>query len=290
MQTKNLVSVVIPSYNRAHCIERAVRSVLDQAYKNIEVIVVDDGSEDNTRDILNAIGDPRLRYVYQDNQGACAARNRGVELARGKYVAFHDSDDLWHSTKLEKQVAVLDRDIADVVFCKQYRDDGDHMTLIPRYIHAGPVTKNTDLIGIGTQTIIAKKSVLEKERFDPKMPRFQEFEWIYRVLDTYRVFCIGEGLVDYCINPDSISSDSGKGYQAVAYLIRKYPRLKWESPMTAMHLVKDLMTWNKKAAEKGDKTVKYTHLIPKIYPGAVRYGIARMKNDAEASQWYMQVD
>ena len=102
-----LVSVVIPTYNYAHFLIGAVESALAQTYPDREVIVVDDGSTDDTRDRL-APFEGRIRYIYQENQGLSAARNTGIRAARGALVAFLDSDDLWHPEKLAVQARYLD--------------------------------------------------------------------------------------------------------------------------------------------------------------------------------------
>ncbi len=85
-----LVSVIIPAYNRASTVQKAVESVLAQSYDHLEVLLIDDGSTDETAAVVQSIQDPRLRYIYQQNAGACAARNHGVSLAKGEYIAFHD--------------------------------------------------------------------------------------------------------------------------------------------------------------------------------------------------------
>ena len=100
MNEKNLISVVIPTYNRARVILRAINSVIRQTYTNFELIVVDDGSTDDTKKIVLSIQDERIRYEYQKNQGAQVARNTGLNMAQGKYVAFLDSDDEWAETFL----------------------------------------------------------------------------------------------------------------------------------------------------------------------------------------------
>jgi glycosyltransferase involved in cell wall biosynthesis len=103
------VSVVIPTYNRADKVQKSVESVLAQSLADLEVIVVDDGSSDETAQTLqHAFGD-RIRYYFQPNQGVSVARNRGIEVARGEWVAFLDSDDLWEKDKLEWQFKALDR-------------------------------------------------------------------------------------------------------------------------------------------------------------------------------------
>ena len=100
-----LVSVIIPTFNRAHMIGDALNSVLQQTYENIEVIIIDDGSSDNTQDLITSINDPRLRYV-KENSGVSAARNHGVAISKGVYIAFLDSDDIYEKTCIEAKVDI----------------------------------------------------------------------------------------------------------------------------------------------------------------------------------------
>ena len=101
-----LVSVIIPTFNREDVIANAVESALRQTYTKLEVIVIDDGSTDNTESQLKYFLS-KIRFVRQSNHGPSAARNKGIEIARGEIIAFLDSDDLWNETKIERQVAVL---------------------------------------------------------------------------------------------------------------------------------------------------------------------------------------
>ncbi len=103
------ISVIIPAYNSERYILRAVESVFDQTYKNWKIIVIDDGSTDNTRQVLEPYGDV-IQYVYQENQGAAIARNRACELARGEFLAFLDADDFFLPEKLAKQIACFEAD------------------------------------------------------------------------------------------------------------------------------------------------------------------------------------
>lgn len=104
--SNSLISVIIPVYNGEKYLAQAIESILAQAYRPLEIIVVDDGSTDGSAEIVQRFGEP-IRYVYQTNQGAAAARNRGVEEAQGEYYAFLDQDDLWLSDKLTRQMAAF---------------------------------------------------------------------------------------------------------------------------------------------------------------------------------------
>ena len=115
-----LVSVVIPMYNSAKYITPTIKSALNQTYKNIEVLVIDDCSKDNSVEVVNSIAqsDLRLHCIPQEkNQGAAVARNRGIKEAKGQYIAFLDSDDLWAEDKIEKQVALMKAKNAAFVYC-----------------------------------------------------------------------------------------------------------------------------------------------------------------------------
>ena len=98
------ISVIIPTFNYGKYIERAIDSILTQTYQDFEIIVVDDGSTDNTKEIIRSKKSDKIRYFYQENKGAPAARNKGIVESKGKYIAFLDADDEWLPTKLEKQV------------------------------------------------------------------------------------------------------------------------------------------------------------------------------------------
>lgn len=101
-----LVSVLIPTFNRAYILGKTIESVLAQTYQPLEIIVVDDGSTDETRTLIESFG-TRIRYIYQKNAGLAAARNMGLAAARGEFIAFQDSDDLWLPWKLQAQVALM---------------------------------------------------------------------------------------------------------------------------------------------------------------------------------------
>lgn len=120
MSSEPLVSVVLPTFNRAHSLPRAIRSVLGQSYRNLELLVVDDCSTDDSERVVAAIAksDPRVRLVRREhNGGAAAARNTGIREARGEFVAFQDSDDEWLDGKLARQVAALQAAGEGTILC-----------------------------------------------------------------------------------------------------------------------------------------------------------------------------
>ena len=116
MAIGQLVSVVIPTYNRAGIIGETIENIFQQTYPNIEIIVVDDGSTDSTVSVLKSYGS-RIRWAVQENAGPGAARNHGIRMAQGEIIAFQDSDDAWHPTKIERQVSLLARAGDSVVCC-----------------------------------------------------------------------------------------------------------------------------------------------------------------------------
>jgi len=202
------VSVVIPSYNRAQFIERSVRSALQQTYKDIEVIVVDDGSNDGTDiriDNLKKI-DSRLRYLKHDiNQGAQAARNTGINAARGKYVAFLDSDNEWLPNKLERQMLLFennDRKIGVVYsgFTWQYADGRPSREQVPCY--RGNIYKIALRQWIAdTSTLLVCKDVFRMcGLFDELIRSYQEWDFCIRLAKHTEFDFVNEPLVVYHVH------------------------------------------------------------------------------------------
>ena len=274
LENEPLVSVVIPVYNREKSLKPAVQSVLAQTYRNVEVIIVDDGSTDKSAFVATDLAnvDERIRVVTQENAGACNARNRGIDLASGNFIAFQDSDDFWLPNKLESQMKAMKEKNADVVVCKLVLHvNGNPAYLLPKRVGEGFISLRDDLFGIGTQTIVARKTTFEKEKFDPNMPRLQELEWFLRVAREFRTYCVGEGLVEYSIYPDSITSNPEKLYKALEMILNKHPQTPHESPLTAMHAVKDLMENMNGISETGVSKSKVLNLASKWYPGALKF-------------------
>ena len=113
------ISVIIPTFNRGNLIRNSIKSVLNQTYKNLEVIVVDDGSTDNTKDVVDKLEDERIKYIkLEENKGGSNARNIGIQNSIGKYISFQDSDDIYYPDKLEMQFKNIIYKKSNFDFCK----------------------------------------------------------------------------------------------------------------------------------------------------------------------------
>lgn len=224
-EIEKMISVIIPSYNREKLIKKSVESVLAQTYGNIEVIIVDDCSTDSTETVAKSINDARVRYIkLEKNSGACIARNVGIDNARGKYIAFHDSDDTWRKNKLEIEMSALIENNADVVFSSFERHMGNKSQIIPQNLDRGFVKEERLLAYplVNTPVILGKAKVFRDERFDEKLPRYQDFELMMRVVQKYKVYFIPEVLMDSFVQEDSLTKSVVKGNRAEAYIIKKH--------------------------------------------------------------------
>jgi glycosyltransferase involved in cell wall biosynthesis len=238
-----MISVVIPAYNRESTIRRAVISVLDQTYSDLEVLVVDDGSTDGTEEVLRQISDPRLRYIKADeNRGACAARNIGIVAAQGEWVAFQDSDDSWHADKLEKQMETLQVHKADIVFCgmRLIRGDGTNGPTVPapslpqRFYSYEALLRESIA---STQVIMGRRDCFLAEPFDEQMPRMQDWDFILRLSQKYSVYYLNEVLADVYLQSDSLTMRPEKGLFAYKRIYEKNRDAIEQSPgIKARHI------------------------------------------------------
>lgn len=221
-----IISVIIPTYNRCGYIRKAVESVLKQSYQDIECIVVDDGSDDDTKKVIKAINDNRVRYIgYRNNKGACHARNVGIDNANGEYIAFQDSDDDWVNTKLEEQMQYLKVVGADLVFCQLESRKMDKAAYYPsKKMAEGFVSHKMAMRSFmsSTQTFFGKKDCIKRIKFDENMPRFQDWDFMIRFTAVYKVYYQKKTLAIQILGGDNISSNPNKGYIAICNMIDKY--------------------------------------------------------------------
>ncbi len=209
-----LVSVVLPTYNRGHCIERSARSVLAQSYDNLELIIVDDGSTDNTAAVVQSIRDDRLRYIpLKKNAGVSNARNRGVEAARGELIAFQDSDDEWRVMKLAKQVAAIQiNEAISLVVCGNLviNDYASSYLGVDSEEDIVPFDQMVLARCPGASCWLLRKAVfLQEKGFDISMNCFEDWELALRMSAHSSVVMVNEPLVMMTRSPGSLFRTEG---------------------------------------------------------------------------------
>lgn len=220
-----MVSIIIPSYNRENTIIRSVESVLHQTYPDIEVIIVDDGSTDSTLSMLNSIDDDRLIIIHQDHKGACAARNKGIEVARGQYIAFHDSDDTCRPNRIEMELNALLENDADFICGNVLTHMNGKMFVAPNK-KSGWLTNFDDMFNITTMTFLGKASVFKNYHFDPMMPRWQDLDLLLSICGKVSIYFCQEIMCDYYREGDSMSLNPSKCIAAYEMMTTKYPEIK----------------------------------------------------------------
>ncbi len=225
-----LVSVILPTYNRSASLARAIESVLNQGYGEIELLVVDDGSIDGTMGLMRGFDDPRLKYIrLERNAGAAHARNVALRSARGEYVAFQDSDDEWMPEKLQKQLrALADNQEAAVVYTDMIwvSDDGRREYMSAPEVDLGRLVgrdgREYQVFGLGIQTVLARAHCIrETGFFDETLPRFIDLDYMIRLSIKYPFVHLREPLVVYH-SSQGISANVYNEYLARRMLLVKY--------------------------------------------------------------------
>lgn len=222
-----IVSVIIPTHNRAPLISQAIESVLRQTCQDFEIIVVDDASTDNTEEVVKGLNDLRIRYLrLERNHGAPWARNSGAAAANGEFLAFLDSDDIWYPPLLERQVSALVDFPPNVgmVCCGLIRKQGDTcQVLIPG---TRGLSFDENLIfgnGICTSSFLVRKTAFQAVGgFSVEFSSFQDFDFLLRMTAKYQVASIDEVLMEYRLGNDSISLNMDSKARGFATIIHTY--------------------------------------------------------------------
>lgn len=231
MTTIPAISVVIPLYNKGLYIQRAIKSVLNQTYKNFELIVVDDGSTDGGDQIVEGLADPRIRLIRQENGGVSAARNRGIAEAKAELVAFLDADDEWLPEKLQLQFDFLER-YPDIKWTAgafiQYRDDkpvAPESAFFSEWFEDEYVVKDALLpLSVGrcfwvVTTMIRKQVFKEVGCFDTALRVGEEINLWMRIAKKYpKILYIRKPVAKYNMYvPGSLTALDMQGFDTVAY-------------------------------------------------------------------------
>ena len=187
-----VVSVVIPTHNRAALVVRAIRSVQRQTYQHLEIIVVDDGSTDNTREVVEELKDRRIRYVRHDtNRGASAARNSGIHSATGDFIAFLDSDVEWEKQTVAEQLRLLER--YDAVLCT-LPGATDNRYRRKERIPLEDLRRGR-FIAAGTSALMARAAALKNTLFDESLWFAEDWDVVIRLAQKYPVGYLNQPLV-----------------------------------------------------------------------------------------------
>ena len=211
------VSIIIPAFNQARFLAVAIDSALQQTYRDVEVIVVDDGSTDETRDIAARFGD-RITYVHQENTGLPGARNRGWRESGGEYLCFLDSDDFYHPEKVQRQVELLDADpqlgfvYCDIVTTDEAGQPVPEQPSVnsPARQMSGNIFQTLMMAGyFPPHTVMIRRSVLEAVgEFDPSLGGNADYElWLRASAAGHKACFIDERLAYYRTYPTSMSKD-----------------------------------------------------------------------------------
>ena len=225
------ISVVIPTYNRANTIIKAIESVQSQSYSVDEIIIVDDSSTDDTESRLRNVKDDKIRYFFlETNSGAAGARNYGVSQARNDMIAFLDSDDVWHPDKIKKQIMLKSENkelrLIYTAYVRIYSDslmeihpdmsgktklDGDMLSQI--------LFENT----VGTPTILMEKSLFEEiNGFDDRLQSLEDWDMVIRASKKTKFGFVPEVLVDALYMNDGVTSNMAEYFRSRCVMMQKY--------------------------------------------------------------------
>lgn len=230
------VSVILPTYNRAAILKKAIESVLAQTYTEFELIIVDDGSTDQTAEMVHAIRDTRIRYVYTElNRGAAAARNYGIVQAspEAAYIAFEDSDDLWHPDKLEKQMHEMEKH-PEAGFCYHkiaYDMGGGYQAILPDErlplekkqgeIYAQLLFENL----VDCPSMLIRREVLEQVgNFDEMLKALEDYDLALRLAKAAPAAFVNEVLLDSSYSTTGVSGSAVNYLTASCILVGKYKK------------------------------------------------------------------
>ncbi|MFH1666478.1 MAG: glycosyltransferase [Elusimicrobiota bacterium] len=237
-----LVSIIIPTHNRGHLITESIESVLSQTYRNFELLIVDDGSTDGTKESVSAINDPRLKYVrVEERKGPASSRNTGLRLARGKYIAFQDDDDYWRKDKLQKQVVALEKNPASfgLAYSGVWRSKNGRKKYSPagrNVKYTGNLYKRLLRGNFITIHVLVKRECFEKlGYFDENLPALEDWDMWLRMSGEYDFFYIDDPLTVCRETANSVNSNWRNTVNATKMIVKKYSGVLRRHKKTLSH-------------------------------------------------------
>lgn len=222
-----LASVIIPVFNGEKTISETLESVLNQTCKNLEVIVVDDGSTDGTVNIVKRFKDPRIRIKSFPNKGLAASRNRGARRAKGDFISFVDADDVWTPEKLSEQIAALENDLeAAVVYSwndfvdesSEFIRHGIHLTY---HGNIYPKLLARNFIENGSNILVRRRVFDEVGYFDESLTHIEDWDFYFRLAAAYKFVCAPKVHVLYRVSQNSMSTQVLKMEKASVQVLRR---------------------------------------------------------------------
>lgn len=230
-----LVTAIITTHNRLQLLKRAIESVQAQTYKRLDLIVVDDASDDGTKEFCQALP---LKYIYipkEESKGGNYARNLGIKVATGEYIAFLDDDDYWLPSKIEKQVALIERKDCELVHCGRRIElvQGELITYVdalPNPLEQGDMSRKIlfTITAITTNILVKRDALLEIGLFDENLQFWQEYELTIRLAQRKPFYFVNEPLSVYRIDRNDKQRLTNKYEQwkeAVQYIHIKHANL-----------------------------------------------------------------
>lgn len=232
MNTKPLVSIILPTYNRAHILERTIKNMLEQTWRDWELIIVDDCSRDNTEEVVKCFDDLRIRFIkHENNKGEAAARNTGLAHARGALIANQDSDDLWLPQKLKEEVALLSQAPPSVggVYSQIKRTYLDGSVAYAPPLSFPQTEGNLFLVFLRGDFYITSQAMLVKKEcidalngFDENLRLLNDADFCIRFAKKYELRYNPHIRVTGDVTPDSQSQNFSKRLEAREYLLKKH--------------------------------------------------------------------
>lgn len=222
-----MVSVIIPAYNAERTIQETVDSVLNQSCSNFELIIVNDGSTDNTLEMVQKIKDPRIKILSFENSGPATSRNRGIDVARGEFISFLDADDLWTSDKLEEQVKSFDKHPeAGVVYswAAFIDESGKFLHAMEPIYYEGNVYKELLVwcfIISGSNVLARSKCIRSVGKFDPNVNSAEDWDFCIRLASKWRFAVVPRYQILYRIWSGAASYNSQTSEGSTLKVIEK---------------------------------------------------------------------
>jgi glycosyltransferase involved in cell wall biosynthesis len=280
----SLVSVIIPTYRRAAFLQRAIQSVLHQTHRDLELIVVENGQSDDGKAVVSRLQqrDHRLRYLYQPRPDPTAARNLGIDAARGRYIAFLDNDDEWLPSKLQRQVAVLERDPAvALVACWGWwvtiDDTGQAIDHTPLQVK-GPLSYHTlvtqgNVFSSLSSVMIRRDCLRHVGGLNARYAIASDYDLFLRLARRYRLSCVEEPLFRYSRHPGNLSKDLPRTWGDVIQILRSLP------PAPSLGVTRTTIREATAPYLRRYYSAAIDAMEAKEYPKAIRHFLAAIRHD-----------